>query len=129
MYENDNFSGQTLVRTSNDTFLSGGSWNDRVSSLVVTAPASTAVVTLYQDCNAGGYSVSLPTGSYDMFALQRAGVVNDDVSSFQLTPQHTLVLYQEFNLTGASTSQTASASCLVGLGFNDNVSSLKVTAP
>jgi predicted alpha-1,6-mannanase (GH76 family) len=129
MYENDNFSGQTLVRTSNDTFLSGGSWNDRVSSLVVTAPASTAVVTLYQDCNAGGYAVSLPTGIYDMFALQRAGVVNDDVSSFQLTPQHTLVLYQEFNLTGASTSQTASASCLVGLGFNDNVSSLKVTAP
>lgn len=129
MYENDNFSGQTLVRTSNDTFLAGGSWNDRVSSLVVTPPASTAVVTLYQDCNAGGYAVSLPTGSYDMFALQRAGVVNDDVSSFQLTPQHTLVLYQEFNLTGASTSQTASASCLVGLGFNDNVSSLKVTAP
>jgi hypothetical protein len=129
MFENDNLSGASLVRTSNDTFLSGGTWNDRVSSLVVTAPTSNAVLTVYQDCNSGGYSVGLPAGSYDLFALQRAGVVNDDISAFQLTPRFTLSLFQEFNFTGAATTQTASSSCLVGLGFNDNVSSLRVTPP
>jgi len=129
MYEDDNFAGASLVRTSNDSYLSSGAWNDRVSSLVVQAPASSAVVTLYQDCNSGGYAVDLPLGSYDMFALQRAGVVNDDISSFRLTGGHTLSLYQEYNFTGALVTQTASNSCLVGLGFNDNVSSLKITAP
>jgi predicted alpha-1,6-mannanase (GH76 family) len=129
MYENDNFAGASVVRTANDAFLSGGTWNDRVSSLVVVAPPSTAVLTVYQDCNAGGYSVGLPAGNYDMFALQRAGVVNDDVSSFQLTAGYTLSLYQEFNFTGTATTQTASNGCLVGLGFNDNVSSLRVNRP
>jgi predicted alpha-1,6-mannanase (GH76 family) len=129
MYESDNFSGASLVRTSNDAYLSGGTWNDRVSSLVVTAPASSAVITVYQDCNSGGYAVGLPVGSYDMFALQRAGVVNDDISSFQLTAGHTLTLYQGYNFTGTTATQTASSSCLVGLGFNDTVSSLKVTSP
>jgi predicted alpha-1,6-mannanase (GH76 family) len=62
MYENDNFGGASLVRTANDTFLASGTWNDRVSSLVVTAPARTASVTLYQDCNSGGYSVGLAAG-------------------------------------------------------------------
>ena len=129
MYEHDNFSGASLVRTSNDAFLAAGAWNDRVSSLVVAAPPSTAVLTVYQDCNAAGYAVGLPAGDYDMFALQRAGVVNDDVSSFQLTAGYTLSLFQEFNFTGTATTQRASNSCLVGLGFNDNVSSLKVAPP
>jgi hypothetical protein len=129
MYDNDGFSGASLVRTSNDAFLSNGAWNDRVSSLVVSAPASAAVVTLYQDCNAGGYAVDLPVGDHDLFALQRAGVVNDDLSSFRLTAGHTLSLFQEFNFTGARLVQTASNSCLVGLGFNDTVSSLRITAP
>jgi predicted alpha-1,6-mannanase (GH76 family) len=129
MYENDNFTGASLVRTSNDTFLSSGAWNDRVSSLVVSAPASAAVATVYQDCNSGGYAVDLPVGDYDMFALQRAGVVNDDISSFRLTAGHTLSLFQEFNFTGTQIAQTASNSCLVGIGFNDTVSSLKLTTP
>ena len=129
LFENDNFTGASLVRTSNDTFLSGGAWNDRVSSLRVTAPASTTVLTVFQDCNAGGYAVGLPVGAYDMFALQRAGVVNDDISSFQLAAGHTLSLFNEFNFTGTSIAQTTSNSCLVGAGFNDNVSSLRVTAP
>jgi hypothetical protein len=64
-----------------------------------------------------------------MFALQRAGIVNDDISSFQLVAGHTLTLFTEFNFTGTSTAQTASSSCLVGLGFNDSVSSLKITSP
>lgn len=127
LFENDNFTGASLVRTANDNFLSGGTWNDRVSSLTVTPPASTAVLTVFQDCNSGGYAVGLPSGSYDMFALQRAGVVNDDISSFQLAAGRTVTLFNEFNFTGASIAQTASNSCLVGVGFNDNVSSLRVT--
>jgi predicted alpha-1,6-mannanase (GH76 family) len=125
-YENDNFSGASLVITANDHFLANGAWNDRVSSLVVTAPASTAAITVYQDCNSGGYSVGLPTGNYDMFALQRAGVVNDDISSIRLSAGFAGTLYQEFNLAGTSTTLTAGNSCLVSLGFNDNVSSLAV---
>lgn len=128
MFENDNFGGASLVRTANDNFLGGGAWNDRVSSIVVAAPPSAAVITVFQDCNAGGYSVGLPAGSYDMFALQRAGVVNDDISSIRLSAGFAATLFREFNLAGASTTLTASASCLVSLGFNDSVSSLAVVA-
>jgi predicted alpha-1,6-mannanase (GH76 family) len=127
MYDGDNFTGSSLVRTSNDTFLSGGTWNDIVSSIVVAAPASTAAVTVYQDCSYGGYSVNLAAGSYNLSALQGAGVVDNDISSLQIASGYTVTLYQD-NLAGTSTVQTASNTCLVAAGFNDNVSSLTVTA-
>jgi hypothetical protein len=128
LYENDSFGGASLVRTANDSWLGAASWNDRASSVVVTAPASNAVATVYQDCNSAGYSVSLPAGNYDMAALQSAGVVNDDISSLTLNAGYTMTLYQDAAFTGTSSVQTASNSCLVAAGFNDNVTSLRIAS-
>ena len=129
MFENDNFTGASLVRTANDNFLSGGAWTDRVSSLIVTAPAAAATaLTAYQNCNFTGYSVSLLPGSYDMFALQDQGIPNDDISSFQLAAGNRVTLFGDFNLTGTSLVATATDSCLVDNAFNDSASSLRIDA-
>jgi predicted alpha-1,6-mannanase (GH76 family) len=128
LYENDAFGGASFVRTANDGWLGAAGWNDRVSSLVVTGPASNAVATVYQDCNYAGYSVSLPAGNHDVNALWAAGIVNDDISSVQMNGGYTMTLYLDSPFTGSSSVQTVSNSCLVGAGFNDNVSSLRIAS-
>jgi hypothetical protein len=130
LYENDNFGGASLVRTTNDTFLSGGTWNDRVSSLVVAAPPgpTNIATTVYQNCDFTGWSVGLPLGNWDILAMQDQGLPNDDASSVQVAANRRVTLYNDAGFAGTSVVLTATDNCLADNGLNDLASSLRVEA-
>lgn len=86
------------------------------------------VATLYQHCNQAGYAAGLPVGSYTLSQLQSRGVTNDDVSSIRVQSGYQIRLYQGDNFTGASIVKTADDACLVDDGYNDNVTSVVVSA-
>jgi hypothetical protein len=88
---------------------------------------SNGVTTLYKDCNYGGSSVSLPVGDYTLSALNSRGVLNDDISSIKVNSGYKVTLFENDNYGGATLVLTADNSCLVGAGWNDRTSSIKVT--
>lgn len=90
------------------------------------APAG--VATLYQHCNYGGYGVSLPAGNYTLAQLQARGISNDDLSSLRVNAGYQVTLYEHDNFTGRSLVKSADTPCLVGDGFNDTASSLRVAS-
>ena len=83
-------------------------------------------VTVFQHCNYGGYSAKLEVGSYTLSQLQALGIQNNDISSIQLEPGYQATLYQNNNFTGNSIVVTASDTCLVNEGFNDQMSSIVI---
>lgn len=80
----------------------------------------------YKDCNYAGNAVGLNTGSYTLSQLQSQGILNDDISSLRVTSGYKVTFYENDNFTGATLVQTADNSCLVGAGWNDRVTSLRV---
>ena len=75
-------------------------YSSQLSGVFLEEAAAVADLPMvYRDVSYRGAWSSLPAGSYTL---------------------------AQFNFTGATTTQTASASCLAGLGFNDTVSSLRV---
>jgi hypothetical protein len=123
-YENDNFTGASLIKTADASCLVGDAWNDRVTSMIVDAVAP--ISTVYKDCNYTGRAISLPVGDYNLAALQVRGVNNNDISSLRITAGYQVVLYDADNFTGATTTLTADNSCLVTNSWNDLATSLKV---
>jgi hypothetical protein len=97
--------------------------------LVILAPramAEPAFITVYQDCNFGGYAVKLPPGSYDLAELNRRGIRNDDLSALRVPPGWKVTLYEHAGFSGRSLVVTTDNRCLVEAGFNDLTSSLRV---
>jgi hypothetical protein len=86
----------------------------------------TGVTTLYKDCNFGGTAVSLPVGDYTLSQLNSRGILNDDVSSLKVNSGYKVTLYENDNFGGATLVVTADNSCLVGAGWNDRASSMRV---
>ncbi|HYC85156.1 MAG TPA: carbohydrate-binding protein [Chryseosolibacter sp.] len=84
------------------------------------------VATLYKDCNFSGSAVALPVGDYTLSALNARGVLNDDISSVRVTSGYKITLYEHDNFGGASIVVTGENSCLVGAGWNDRASSIRV---
>ncbi len=91
-------------------------------------PATGGVATVYRDCNYGGAAVSLPVGDYPLSQLLAKGVLNDDISSLRVSAGYEVQLFTEDNFQGAALTVGADNSCLVGAGWNDRASSLKVRA-
>lgn len=89
---------------------------------------SNGVTTMYKDCNYGGSAVALPVGDYTLSALNSRGILNDDISSLKVNSGYKVTLYENDNFGGATLVVTADNSCLVGAGWNDRTSSIKVTA-
>ncbi|UII26413.1 carbohydrate-binding protein [Fulvivirga maritima] len=85
------------------------------------------VVTVYQDCNYGGYAVSLSEGSYNLSALQGLGVSNDDISSIRIQNGYQATLYWDNNFGGSSLVKTGDDNCLVDEGWNDEVTSIVIS--
>lgn len=85
------------------------------------------VATAYKDCNYGGYAVSVPVGDYTLSAMTSRGILNDDISSLRVNSGYRVTLYEHDNFTGASIVVTADNSCLVGAGWNDRASSMRVS--
>lgn len=95
----------------------------------VFGSTGTAAATFYKDCNYGGYAVGLSAGNYTLSQLAARGIVNDDISSLTVQSGYTVTLYWDDNYLGAALVKTASDACLVDDGWNDKVSSLKISAP
>ncbi|MGQ1947042.1 carbohydrate-binding protein [Geofilum sp. OHC36d9] len=87
---------------------------------------STGPVTLYQDCNYGGYAVNISEGRYTLSQLQSLGIINDDISSVNVQNGYKVVLYQDDNFIGTTVSLSNSDDCLVDEDFNDKISSVVV---
>jgi hypothetical protein len=89
---------------------------------------STGLVTVYKDCNYGGYSAGLNVGDYTTSKLNSLGVLDNDISSLNITEGYKIILYDGDNFTGNSITLTATNACLVNVGtnWNDIVSSVQV---
>ncbi len=85
-----------------------------------------SVVTVYQDCNYGGYAVGLGVGSYNLADLQSRGIVNDDISSLRVQSGYQATLYWNANFSGISLVKAGDDACLVNEGFNDEVTSIVI---
>ncbi|MBT1704326.1 beta-1,3-glucanase family protein [Chryseosolibacter indicus] len=86
----------------------------------------TGVTTTYKDCNYTGSAVALPVGDYNLAALNSRGILNNDISSLRVTPGYKVTLYDNDNFTGTSLVITSDNSCLVGPGWNDRATSIRV---
>jgi chitinase len=94
-------------------------------------PTPTGVATFYKDCNYASTAVGLAVGDYTLSALQAKGILNDDISSLQVSSGYQVVLYESDNYSGNSLTLTASNSCLVNnalgtVNWNDKTTSLRV---
>ncbi|MBB5367088.1 MULTISPECIES: Vps62-related protein [unclassified Janthinobacterium] len=126
LFEHAGFQGRSKVITA-DTPMLGDGFNDLVSSITVSdAAASAGVVSVYADANFSGKSQTLAPGSYDMGAL--GGVGNDTISSLRVPAGWRVTLYEHAGFQGRSQIVTADITML-GEAFNDQVSSITVSAP
>lgn len=98
------------------------------SAQVNITVTNVAAVTVYKDCNYGGYAVGLLPGNYLLSELQSMGVVNDDISSLKVSSGYQVQLFVDNNFSGTAVTITADNACLVANSFNDLTSSLKVSA-
>jgi hypothetical protein len=88
----------------------------------------TGVVSVYKNCNYGGYVTALGVGNYTLSQLQNLGVLNDDISSVKVNSGYQVQLYWDDNFGGTLLTLTANNSCLVANAWNDKASSLKISA-
>lgn len=95
------------------------------TNTVTTAPPPTATdkVTFFEDCDYVGAWSQVGVGSYDMAAM---GVPNDTISSVRIPFGLKVTLY-EHSFSGKSLDLFNSVPCLVSLGWNDTVSSFKIS--
>jgi hypothetical protein len=120
----------------------GQEWYDRgacdagaPTATPTTAPGGggSGVVTLYGDCNYGGWSATFNVGDYLLAGMQAAGATNDGASSVKVTSGYHVKLYQHNTYGGATITLTANDSCLTdnigqpgSVNFNDQASSMIV---
>ncbi|WP_143305385.1 family 16 glycosylhydrolase [Chitinophaga vietnamensis] len=83
-------------------------------------------VTVYKDCNYGGWAKRLAPGNYTLSQLTGMGITNDDISAVTVPPGYSITLYENDNFQGQSLTLTADADCL-DASMNDKTSSIKVS--
>ncbi|MEM9680710.1 MAG: glycosyl hydrolase, partial [Bacteroidota bacterium] len=117
--------GEQVIRVS----VGEGGFNLGRMTFEYTRPADNpvTVVKLFQHCDYQGYSASLSEGSYTLSQLEVLGVVNKDISSIEVQNGYQITMYDGNNFTGASLIKTVNDNCLVDEGFNDRISSVKVS--
>ncbi|TKC09389.1 hypothetical protein [Pedobacter frigoris] len=94
-------------------------------SFVSDVPQFPNSIQFYQHCSYGGWTATLPIGTYTQSQMGTLGLVNNDLSSFKIPYGLKVTIYKDDNFGGASAVYTGGNSCLSG-GFNDVVSSVKV---
>ncbi len=85
-------------------------------------------VQLSQHCDFGGYTVGLPVGSYNLGQLMARGILNDDISSVRVQSGYKVEIFQHDNFGGNVVTKTGDDNCLNNEGFNDEASSVIVSA-
>ena len=88
-------------------------------------PASTGLVTIYEDLNFTGYSNGFGTGDYNLATLKSMGMADNTLTSLQVAEGYKAILYFDDNFTGNSVTITADQGW-IGSTFNDQVTSLRV---
>lgn len=90
--------------------------------------------TFYKHCSYAGSYIKLSEGDYDLGKLRQIarqynyqGDINDDISSVRVPAGYRVTLYEHDNFQGRTLDLTGDESCLVGRGFNDLTSSIKIT--
>ena len=83
------------------------------------------VATFYENSNYGGWSVSLPEGTYDYSDIIAKGIKNDVISSLKVNSGYKVTLYNNAGFKGTSKAFTGDAS-YVGDEMNDKTSSIKI---
>ncbi len=81
----------------------------------------------FQHCNYTGYSLALSEGDYNLSDLVAYGIKNNDLSSIKVADGYQVVFFDQVNFGGASIIEVSDVACLVEEGWNDRVSSLKIT--
>lgn len=106
-------------------------WNgfteyDRIAVRNLYPGTTNAVTTVYADCNFSGAAAGLAVGDYNLSAMLSRGIGNDWMSSLRVASGYRVTLYEHDNFSGAALVLTSDNSCLVGAGWNDRVSSMRV---
>lgn len=99
--------------------------------LNVTAPLNVLALdekaTFYQHINYGGYAVSLPVGEYNLSQLKAKGILNDDISSIQVSSGYVVTIYEHDYFQGSTRILTANTPDFRYIDFNDKMSSVKIS--
>jgi hypothetical protein len=82
--------------------------------------------TFYSDCGLSGTSVTLAPGSYTTANLVALGIPDNSISSLKVNG-FKVIVYTDNNFTGTSLTLTADNGCLSDAGFNDKISSIKIS--
>jgi len=85
-------------------------------------------VKVSRHCDYNGHTVGLPEGRYTLNDLLALGILNNDISSLRVESGYEVKLYQGSSFTGSVLTRTEDDNCLVNNGFNDETSSLVVSA-
>ena len=101
-------------------------FNDVISSLRVSK-VPTGPVTVYQNVNFGGSSLDAGEGDVSIEDLRASSVGNDRISSIQIAPGYQVVACQNSRFRGRCDTFTSNDLDLRDIGFNDVISSLRVT--
>lgn len=89
-----------------------------------TAPSYHAVV--YNDCGYGSWSLGLNYGDYRLGDLTYFGISDNSISSMTMASGYTATLYDSDNFGGSSLTKSGDVWCLVGDGWNDRATSLRI---
>ena len=107
-------------------FAQTGGWNfNWIEVVSAGGGGGTGIVTLYEHCNYGGWSVGVNAGSHNLGALMSHGYVNDQASSLRVAPGYEAVLYEHDNFGGASVVVGSDSGCFSAF-WNDQMSSMVV---
>ncbi len=123
LFSGDNFTGNSITFSNNDSCLVNESFNDVVSSIRVT---TSSVLTLFQHCGYSGWNAQFGVGNFNSGAIRVAGGRPNDASSIKIAAGYTITVYRGDNFTGNSITYSGDDDCFVNEGYNDVISSLKV---
>ena len=137
LFFNDFLRGKSGYLRSDDNCLSNDGFDNEISSIRISrvtdnnnasndlvSDATTAVATVYGQCDYLGGSVSLQPGRYTQNQLRELGISNDAIASLQVKPGFTVILYDNGQLRGRGTAFTRDDACLDDNNLLRRVSSL-----
>ena len=102
-----------------------GAWEAFNIEKVGDTTTNDNVATFYENSNYGGWSISLPEGTYDYSDIIAKGIKNDAISSLKVNSGYKVTLYDNAGFNGTSKAFTGDAS-YVGNEMNDKTSSIKI---
>lgn len=87
-------------------------WATAINRIFTPVPEGNPVATFYPDINFGGYSVTLPVGTYNRGELARYGIQASDIASLEITPGYQVTLHRGDICDGSSSTYTETSSDL-----------------